>query len=190
MDFRFKSLFLAGCLGSALVSHPTAVNSTHRTGVIFGGTVGNSRFCEVLIVSEGWLEANSSRNILGSTQVGGKSGVAQIRSSRNLRGSLFRISAETPVGFDIAPAALGPDVEFSADYQATVTVFNFFSATGNPGDPVLGTFPLPTLTPATSILLPRLATRSDINVNFEARTVNDAVFPPGQYQSHITLSCE
>ena len=190
MDFKFKTLFLVACLGSAVVAKPTSVNSTHNSSIAFGGTVELSRFCEVLIVSEGWLEANASRNILSSTQVGGKPGSAQIRSSRNLRGSSFRISAETPVGFDIAPPTLGPDVEFSADYQATVTVFNFFSAIGAPGDAVLGTFPLPTLTPATSILLPRLATRSDINVNFEAKTVNGAVFPPGQYQSHITLRCE
>ena len=103
MNIRFHSFF-AVCLGSSLFSLPTC------------GTVDVSRFCEVLIVSEGWFEANNVRKFLSSNQVGGKSGVAQIRSSRNLRGSLFRISAETPLGFDIAPPELRPDVEFSTSH--------------------------------------------------------------------------
>ncbi len=149
------------CLTACLAA--TAVADAATTNVPFAGTVIST--CTLAIGTPGVLAPSSDYKTLGSTQPGGTSGSVTVIST----GSSFRISADAPSSFAIAPADGNTNVSFVARYQAT-------------GATTIGQ----TIGSTATTLLPGLTT---LGVDLTA-TKSAGVFSQGLYQTEVIVRCE
>lgn len=153
--------FLAACAALLLLAAPAAAQTSGD--VLFNGFILGS--CTVTVGAAGTLELDGDGNQLSSQNPGGAPATATIVTT-----SIgYRVDVDPPTAFTLEPAGGGTGVAYSASYSATgATILNNVLAG------LLSVLGLGT----TNLTIHASADRAS------------GVFPPGEYQMPVTVTCD